>query len=102
MAQQADKKNKTTHPVFRAYKVTMSAVEREASRKEMLVMKKRLLKVLDNGDFKSLPLCEHWMCARGGFRGPATAACNWYETCKPEGRYPLEKYATNRKAGKFD
>lgn len=101
IARRRDKKNKSTHPVFRAYKVTMKESERDEILERMEKTKQQLLKVIDNGKFKTLPLCAHWMCARGGYRGPATAACKWYEKCKPEGRYPLETYATNRKAGKF-
>lgn len=102
IARRRDKVNKSIHPVFRAYKVTMSAKEREEIKEKMLKTKNQLLTVIDNGDFKSLPLCAHWMCCRGGYRGPATAHCKYYETCKPDGRYPLDVYATNRKAGKFD
>ena len=97
----ADKQNKNTAPTFKAYKVTMSEKERIARRAELKATTKLLQIAVKKKNFKSLPLCEHWKCARGGYRGPATAACKWYENCKPKDRYPLEVYAKNRKAGKF-
>ena len=98
----ADKKNKITAPTFKAYKVTMSEKERMARRLELKDTEALLRKSVKAKSPKYLPLCEHWKCCRGGFRGPATAACKWYDKCKPKGRYPLETYAKNRKAGKFD
>lgn len=98
----ADKKNKSTAPTFKAYKVSMGPAEREERRRELKETKTELLWAIKEKNPKYLPLCEHWKCCRGGYRGPATAACKWYEKCKPKGRYPLETYAKNRKAGKFN
>ncbi len=94
-------KNKNTAPTFKAYKVTMSEKERIARRAELTKIEKLLKKSVKAKNPKYLPLCEHWKCCRGGYRGPATAACKWYEECKPKNRYPLDVYAKNRKAGMF-
>ena len=97
-----DDKNKTTVPSLRAYQVEMTKQELASIRLEMRVKKKNLLHAIKVKAPGSLPLCPAWMCCSGGYRGPATASCKWYEKCKPQGRYPEALYAENRKKGDFD
>lgn len=97
-----DDANKTTFPTTRTYTVTLSPAERESIRKEMVQGKNLINKALKLKDHTILPLCPIWMCAKGGFRGPAIKDCPRYDVCKPEGRYPLTEFVKARKEGEDD
>lgn len=97
-----DDANKTTFPTIRTYTVTLSPTEREEIRKEMVRGKNLINKALKLKDHSILPLCPIWMCAKGGFRGPAIKDCPRYDVCRPEGRYPLTEFVKARKEGEDD
>lgn len=79
--------NKTTSPETRAYTVTLTLEEITQIRKESVLLKNKIVRAIATKDHTSLPLCPAWMCTRG-YKKPYIA-CEWYEQCKPDGRYPL-------------
>lgn len=68
-----------TAPAFRAYDVVISE-EDLAKLKEYLAERVQILKAaIAAGSYAGLPLCREWKCGAKN--------CQWYEKCKPEGRY---------------
>ena len=91
-----DGKTQTT-PDFRAWDVHVSAPELGNIRKEMHQRAAALHTAVtagtlnkDSRAFEKLPLCAAFKCGGKG-RGGTYVSCQWYEACKPEGRYPEER-----------
>lgn len=82
------KTKQTTEPKLVAWTVRFTPEELKSQLDYLFKAGKALRKALDTGVFKSLPLCEEWMCKiRRGSK--FEALCPFYDQCQPEGRWPL-------------
>jgi hypothetical protein len=75
-----DETNRTS-PGFRCYDFTISEQDLELTKRFLLENKAQLEKALETGDPSELPLCRRFKCGEKN--------CQWWENCKPEGRYGI-------------
>ena len=72
-----------TSPEFRAYKLTISKDELEKLQLHVRAAVGVFDKAVKTKDHTILPLCPAWMCSR--------SRCEFYDDCKPEGRWKPAK-----------
>lgn len=93
-------KGNSTTPEFRIWDIELTQEELDEVKVKMFEVAKNLDGVLAsaklNGPLaqvsnihRALPLCQSFLCG-GKYKGNAEVKCEWYEKCKPEGRYPKE------------
>jgi hypothetical protein len=73
-----------TAPTFRAYDIVISEADLSAIREYLLATKELLQTALDAKTPELLPLCREFKCGRKN--------CEWYDKCKPEGRYGVPRW----------
>lgn len=74
---------KQTEPAFRCYQVSMSDQDKVEFGKQIIATRKKLEQALKTKNPSKLPLCRPFKCGEGN--------CEWWDKCKPEGRYGLPK-----------
>lgn len=84
-----DSTNRTA-PEFRVYGVSLTQGVLDGVKAQVKTAVERLGSALmgyaTNPDaYRMLPLCREWMCNRRG--------CDWFDVCRPEGRYTVAKAA---------
>lgn len=72
-----------TAPQWRAFTVKVTKEDLEAYRIQLKQTAHSLNDALKTDDFKQLPLCRAFKCGKGN--------CDYWEQCKPEGRYGVPK-----------
>ncbi len=73
-----------TQPAFRCFTITLSTEELARVTGDLVAQRALLAQALETNDPRVLSLCREWKCG--------AANCQWYEDCKPEGRYHSPKY----------
>ena len=76
-----DKETNRTTPIVVVFDITTTQEALEAFRRQMLSVKDALAQALEAKDHTKLPLCRPFMCD----------GCEYWEECKPEGRYGIAK-----------
>lgn len=70
-----------TSPAFRVYRVTITPEDLKKVQAQIKGITKKFHAVQKSGKFRELPLCRLFKCK----------GCEYYEKCKPEGRYGVPK-----------
>lgn len=71
-----------TSPAWRVFTITCSEEDLEKYRVQLKATAKSLNTALQTGRFQDLEPCRPFKC------GPGPKGCEFWEQCKPEGRYP--------------
>mgnify|MGYP001611850357 CR=1 FL=1 len=73
-----------------AWKVDITEEERNDLYNEMINTKESIETAVNLGKPGMLPLCEMFRCG-SVYKGEVQRTCAYYNTCKPDGRYPEEQ-----------
>ena len=96
IAERFDESGKT-RPELAAYRLRCTTEELNETLETLLTNKEGLLKALEDDDFKSLPLCEDWLCGRSIKTCVSLPQCI---TCSREfgNDYLLKKHSTGARS----
>jgi len=78
-----DPRTGRTAPAVRCFVVTVTEQGLRQYEKQMLDARTAVQHALRTDDYRSLPVCRSYKCSEQD--------CQWWEECKPEGRYPRKR-----------
>lgn len=73
-----------TAPDFRSFDVSISPEDLQRVTEYLKESRVQLEAAIAAQDWRRLDLCREWKCGRGN--------CEWYDKCKPEGRYGTQEF----------
>jgi hypothetical protein len=80
---QRDEEGRTS-PAFRAFDVRITAEDLQATKERIKATSALLVSAIERGDPSDLPLCREWKCGRRN--------CQYYDVCKPPGRFGFPSF----------
>jgi hypothetical protein len=79
-----------TKPQVVVWTLTFTDAELAHTREWMRYQATSLEDAFSRDDHSRLPLCEAWLCKTKKKGRGYVQQCPYYESCRPEGRYPLD------------